>query len=359
MRKLAIKFVPPLAVTVVALVVLVGFLKDNSAYKKAGELASAGDYKAAIAAYQDLDDYKDSQDKILETTYAMAEAYAENGDYNRAHNTFVELGDYSDSADKAKDTVYRKAEALMGYAVSGSNDGRDLLESFSETAEKDKEAGTAEGGENSATNEPSSDEVFIDDASSDGSDGSSLAPTDEYLDTAEQLYMQLVDGGGYLDSEEKLEEIEVLREFGKSVTGGLDMAEGLSSPSSYIKDTVKKAEEYVPYCGSFSHTTEESGKINTIKSDFIFYGGEVCWKPEIPDGELMGLRDNGRTHFFFTDTDPEEMPVQSMGVDSTFKVEDTFYDNVGTAIFQEGTIVTEVTTAFGRAYFERVYVKVN
>lgn len=41
MRKLAIKFVPPLAVAVVALVVLVGFLKDNSAYKKAGELASA------------------------------------------------------------------------------------------------------------------------------------------------------------------------------------------------------------------------------------------------------------------------------------------------------------------------------
>ena len=97
-------------------------------YGIAAELRAAGDYDAAIAAFEALDGYRDSDDLIetcrveqLEQKYAEAAALCEAGNYAEAYPAWIALGDFRDSAQRA-DEIYAayKAALLADPQVGGS-----------------------------------------------------------------------------------------------------------------------------------------------------------------------------------------------------------------------------------------------
>ncbi len=97
-------------------------------YGAAAELRAAGDYDAAIAAFEALDGYRDSAEAVeacraeqLEQRYAEAAALCEAGNYAEAYPAWRALGDYRDSAARA-DGIYEawKAALLADPQVGGS-----------------------------------------------------------------------------------------------------------------------------------------------------------------------------------------------------------------------------------------------
>lgn len=66
-------------------------------YSAAEKLFQAGYYDQAIAAFDSLNGYKDSNDRILEIRYVKACKLFSDGNYDRAIVAFESLGDYRDS----------------------------------------------------------------------------------------------------------------------------------------------------------------------------------------------------------------------------------------------------------------------
>jgi len=83
-----------------------------SQYDDALDLMKAGKYEEAIEAFQELDGYKDSEDKIEECKYRQAIALMEIGKYKEAIIAFAEINDYKDSADKLKQCEVALREKL-------------------------------------------------------------------------------------------------------------------------------------------------------------------------------------------------------------------------------------------------------
>ena len=129
-----------LAVTLpIVLLLVAGFflttkvLIPNSRYNKALELAEAGQYDEAIAAFAALGDYKDAPAQLELTraaqtearnaeVYANAAALAEAGQYDEAIAAFAALGDYRDAPaqielTRAAQTEARNAEAYANAAA--------------------------------------------------------------------------------------------------------------------------------------------------------------------------------------------------------------------------------------------------
>lgn len=89
-------------------------------YAKADKLLATGDYDAAILVFEELEDYKDSNERLLECVYAKADdRYAKAdellaaGDYDAAILVFEELGDYKDSNERLLECIYAKADKLL------------------------------------------------------------------------------------------------------------------------------------------------------------------------------------------------------------------------------------------------------
>ena len=59
-----------------------------------------GEYEEAIAAFEALDGYEDSADKIVECEYSNALALMDSGEYEEAIMAFDALGDYEDGAER-------------------------------------------------------------------------------------------------------------------------------------------------------------------------------------------------------------------------------------------------------------------
>lgn len=80
-----------LCISLVILLSLTGC--KSSEYQKAQELAENGDYKGAIAAYQELGDYKDSEERVsdLERKVIELKIDALINQYQSFHNTFGSL----------------------------------------------------------------------------------------------------------------------------------------------------------------------------------------------------------------------------------------------------------------------------
>ena len=74
--------------------------QPNQRYGEAVALQSEGKYDEAIAAFEALDGYRDSDAQILETNYLRASDLLADGRYEDAIAAFGALGDYSDSAAK-------------------------------------------------------------------------------------------------------------------------------------------------------------------------------------------------------------------------------------------------------------------
>ncbi len=118
----------------------------NSNYKAAVKLMESGKYEEAIAAFEALDDYKDSADKIeecnaaiLENDYNNATALMDEGKYEEAISAFEALNSYKDSADRITECSYGIAvdlknagkyeEAIAAFeALNGYNDSTALIE---------------------------------------------------------------------------------------------------------------------------------------------------------------------------------------------------------------------------------------
>ena len=99
-------------IAVCALVVQV--IIPNVRYSMANNAVSAGNYEEAISTFEDLADFKDSQEKIKEAQYAWAESMLASGDAEGAIELFETLGDYEDSADMIQEiqdsASYEQAE---------------------------------------------------------------------------------------------------------------------------------------------------------------------------------------------------------------------------------------------------------
>jgi tetratricopeptide (TPR) repeat protein len=113
-KKIAMIATPIVVVAIVAAVLISNFVKAQQeeaarldAYNTAVELAEAGQYDEAIAAFAELGDYMDSAEQtehlkhsveqIKETAYNQAVTLFENGEFDEAYAAFEEAGDYKDS----------------------------------------------------------------------------------------------------------------------------------------------------------------------------------------------------------------------------------------------------------------------
>ncbi len=113
----ALVIVAIIAVISAVLVVGLFIVKPSMAYKSACELMSGESYVEAIAAFEALDDYKDSPEKVLECMYSLAEMLYDDGEYEKAIDLCKKLGNYSDSrelADKALLKIQQNALKSSG-----------------------------------------------------------------------------------------------------------------------------------------------------------------------------------------------------------------------------------------------------
>ncbi len=108
-------------IAVCALVVQV--IIPNVRYSMANNAVSAGNYEEAISTFEDLTDFKDSQEKIKEAQYAWAESKLANGDAEGAIELFEQLGDYKDSVDNLRTLLLPKTKEIVERvtSVSGQN----------------------------------------------------------------------------------------------------------------------------------------------------------------------------------------------------------------------------------------------
>ncbi len=100
------------AATIAFVIVLNKVIIPNKNYSHAMNLYNSGKYTEAIEAFEDLNGYKDSKDKITESQYQSAVSLMENGDYNGAIDIFEDLNGYKDSKDKIISSLAKISSSL-------------------------------------------------------------------------------------------------------------------------------------------------------------------------------------------------------------------------------------------------------
>ena len=120
------------AAVVTIVLVITQVIIPSINYSKAAELRAAGNYDAAIAAYTELGNFKNSVDLKAQTeaekqellnaqTYADADALLANGDYAAAIAAFTELGDYQDASSRAETAKAQKQEVENAQAYANAD----------------------------------------------------------------------------------------------------------------------------------------------------------------------------------------------------------------------------------------------
>ena len=113
----------------IAIVCITGFLivtkviTPNNNYNAAVKLMENGDYDSAIAAFESLGDYRDSEEKIKECKYQEANALMENGSYAEALAIYTEIKDFSDSETKTEECKAKSKEQDYNNAIALMNSG--------------------------------------------------------------------------------------------------------------------------------------------------------------------------------------------------------------------------------------------
>ena len=126
-----LKIVIPAVSTVIAFVILLNsVIIPNGKYNKAISLMEAGQYKDAIAAFEAMDGYKDSTDKIkacetaiLDGKYNDAVALMDAGQYEEAIAAFEALDRYKDSAEKVAECAMLEEKPAYEAAVALEESG--------------------------------------------------------------------------------------------------------------------------------------------------------------------------------------------------------------------------------------------
>lgn len=137
-------------ITVAASIVIVSlslltilFIVPEAKYSTAQEKLDNKEFDEAVTLFEDLGQYKDSQDKILEAKYAKADNFFNNKDYDNAIQSFKSIGDYKDSWDRAKECTYQSMKSLqnkkeyfqaikLGEPIKNYKDTSNLLDELHE-----------------------------------------------------------------------------------------------------------------------------------------------------------------------------------------------------------------------------------
>ena len=137
---------PVIVAAFIFVIVLNSIIIPNKNYNEAVSLMNDGKYEEAIAAFEAMDGYKDSSDKIeecyaaiLDAKYIVANELMHNGQYNDAISAFEELQGHLDSEAKIEECRYAIALALMNQEkyseaisvfelISGYKDSEDRIQ---------------------------------------------------------------------------------------------------------------------------------------------------------------------------------------------------------------------------------------
>ena len=106
-----------LILSLVILVMITGC--DSTDYKKAVSLYESGKYEEAIEMFEELGDYEDSAEKVLDCQYNMAVIAYESEEYISAIKQFAALKDFKDSAEYRLEATWR---ALHAYIEANGED---------------------------------------------------------------------------------------------------------------------------------------------------------------------------------------------------------------------------------------------
>lgn len=109
------KIVIPIIVVIVLIACGVGgylvynnVIVPNNKYEDAMKKIEDERYYEAVAILEELGDYKDAKEKILEAHYREGKHYAEIQEYDQAIEAFENAGDYQDAADKKEEVEEEK-----------------------------------------------------------------------------------------------------------------------------------------------------------------------------------------------------------------------------------------------------------
>ncbi len=91
---------------VIILITSLYFLFPILKYESATKNFNQGSYLEAQAIFLELEDFKDSKQKVIECKYNIASEYLENKKYLESLNIFEEIKDYSDSSQRIIETTY-------------------------------------------------------------------------------------------------------------------------------------------------------------------------------------------------------------------------------------------------------------
>ena len=124
--------------------VIVPAIKQETAYNVAVDLMEKGWYIEAIEAFDALDGYKDSEDKIDECNIAIKDAYYDNakalmekGKYFDAVEAFKVVKGYKDSDEMVTKCTYEAAVALMNEGkYEEAVEAFEALDGYKDSAEK-------------------------------------------------------------------------------------------------------------------------------------------------------------------------------------------------------------------------------
>ncbi len=109
-----------------AVVILAGFLAINmivipqNTYNQALAQLNAGNVDAAYAAFSELGNFRDSDEKCRQIDYSRAEQYLAAGQNKDAFLTFLSLEDYSDAATRAE--ALRTANPYLSFFLAAPGD---------------------------------------------------------------------------------------------------------------------------------------------------------------------------------------------------------------------------------------------
>ena len=121
------------AVLLLILMTLPGRIRQSQ-YRSACKQMEAGEFEAASAAFLELEDYKDSEEKAdfcqKEVLYVEAENLLAAGEYQQAADKFRALGTHTDSAQRVVECHYKHGKQL--YDAKKYQDAYDVLISLSD-----------------------------------------------------------------------------------------------------------------------------------------------------------------------------------------------------------------------------------
>lgn len=129
-KKIA-KIAAILVVIIAAASIIPGIVQKNKEYKNAISLMESGKYSEAIAAFEEIVNYRDSAQKvedchtaILNEKYDAAISKMDAGQYEDAIVEFYSIETYKDSLEKAKECEMKQCQSIYDKAVDLESSGK-------------------------------------------------------------------------------------------------------------------------------------------------------------------------------------------------------------------------------------------